>query len=132
MGGGQRVLGMDRRGHRMPLYNRAHYGYTTESSQMYYSLPAVMSTKLYAIGFDNSASGFLDIGHTQKDVLQFEANAGRTSYIISSGSTYADLVSNFVDITGKQPLPPRWALGNYASRFGYKTQQQPHDTINTF
>ena len=132
MGGGQRVLGMDRRGQRMPLYNRAHYGYTTESSQMYYSLPAVMSTKMYAIGFDNSASGFLDIGHTQKDVLQFEANSGRTSYIISSGESYADLVSNFVDMTGKQPLPPRWALGNYASRFGYKTQEQTLDTINTF
>ena len=26
-GGGQRVLGMDRRGHSMPLYNKAHYGY---------------------------------------------------------------------------------------------------------
>lgn len=132
MGGGQRVLGMDRRGHRMPLYNKAHYGYTTESSQMYYGLPAVMSTNMYAIGFDNSASGFLDIGHTQNDVLQFEAEAGRTSYIISSGSTYADLVSNFVDMTGKQPLPPRWALGNYASRFGYKTQKQTLDTIDTF
>jgi oligosaccharide 4-alpha-D-glucosyltransferase len=132
MGGGQRVLGMDRRGHRMPLYNKAHYGYTTESSQMYYSLPAVMSTKMYAIGFDNSASGFLDIGHTQADVLQFEADAGRTSYIISSGQTYADLVRNFVDVTGKQPLPPRWALGNYASRFGYKTQKQTLDTIETF
>lgn len=132
MGGGQRVLGMDRRGHRLPLYNKAHYGYTTESSQMYYGLPAVMSTNMYAIGFDNSASGFLDIGHTQSDVLQFEAEAGRTSYIISSGSTYADLVANFVDMTGRQPLPPRWALGNYASRFGYKTQKQTLDTIDTF
>ncbi|NNC76932.1 MAG: glycosyl hydrolase, partial [Woeseiaceae bacterium] len=36
LGGGQRVLGMDRRGQRMPLYNKAHYGYTTESNQMYY------------------------------------------------------------------------------------------------
>ena len=34
-GGGQRVLGMDRRGHSMPLYNKAHYGYTTSSNQMY-------------------------------------------------------------------------------------------------
>ena len=29
LGGGERVLGMDRRSHRMPLYNRAHYGYET-------------------------------------------------------------------------------------------------------
>ncbi|MBF7072691.1 DUF5110 domain-containing protein [Glaciecola sp. MH2013] len=132
MGGGQRVLGMDRRGQRMPLYNKAHYGYTTESSQMYYGLPAVMSTNMYVLAFDNSASGHLDIGHTQANVLQFEASSGRTSYIVSSGATYAEMVKNFVDITGKQPLPPRWALGNYASRFGYKSQQQALETIEKF
>ncbi|MFT6268757.1 MAG: oligosaccharide 4-alpha-D-glucosyltransferase [Alphaproteobacteria bacterium] len=84
LGGGQRVLGMNRRGYRMPLYNRAHYGYTTESNQMYYSLPAVMSSKAYVIAFDNSANRFLDIGHTEKDILQFEADAGRTAYIFSA------------------------------------------------
>lgn len=132
MGGGQRVLGMDRRGHRMPLYNKAHYGYTTESNQMYYSLPAIMSSKGYVIAFDNSANGFLDIGHTQSNILQFEADAGRTSYIFSAGDDFYQLVENFVSATGKQPLPPRWALGNYASRFGYKTQQQVLDTIDKF
>ncbi|MFC4699141.1 TIM-barrel domain-containing protein [Glaciecola siphonariae] len=132
LGGGQRVLGMDRRGHRLPLYNKAHYGYSTQSNQMYYSLPAIMSSKNYIIAFDNSANGFLDIGHTENKVLQFEADAGRTSYIFTSGENPADLVRNFVQVTGKQPMVPRWALGNYASRFGYKTQQQTLDTINAF
>ncbi|WP_100641074.1 TIM-barrel domain-containing protein [Alteromonas facilis] len=132
MGGGQRVLGMDRRGHRMPLYNRAHYGYTTESNQMYYGLSAVMSSNLYAIVFDNSASGFLDIGHTQTDILQFEAVAGRTAYIFSAAKHYADLVSEITHVTGRQPLPPRWALGNFASRFGYRTAQETLDTISAF
>jgi oligosaccharide 4-alpha-D-glucosyltransferase len=44
IGGGQRVLGMDRRGHRMPLYNKAAYGYETDANQMYFSIPAVMSS----------------------------------------------------------------------------------------
>lgn len=132
MGGGQRVLGMDRRGHRLPLYNRAHYGYTTESSQMYYSLPAVMSSQRYAIIFDNSARGFLDIGHTESDVLQFEAVGGRTAYIVVAGEGFGDLVSHTVTATGKQPLPPRWALGNFASRFGYRTEQETRDTIDAF
>ena len=66
MGGGERVLGMDRRGHRMPLYNRAHYGYTLESDQMYFGLPVVLSDKHYALLFDNSASGFLDIGEKKE------------------------------------------------------------------
>ena len=87
-GGGMRVLGMDRRGERMPLYNRAHYEYETHSSQMYYSLPAVMSTDRYAIIFDNSASGWLDIGHRETDVLQFEAVGGRTAYLVVAGRSY--------------------------------------------
>lgn len=132
MGGGQRVLGMDRRGQRMPLYNRAHYGYTTESSQMYYSLPAIMSEQKYAIIFDNSASGFLDIGHTESSVLQFEAVGGRTAYIVSVADNYPELVEEIVTVTGKQPLPPRWALGNFSSRFGYRTEQETRDTIKAF
>lgn len=131
-GGGQRVLGMDRRGHRMPLYNRAHYGYTTESNQMYYGLSAVMSTNHYAIGFDNSATGHLDIGYTQSDVLQFEAVAGRTGYVFAAGNDLAETVHYFVSATGKQPLPPRWALGNYASRFGYRSQQEVMDVVEQF
>jgi oligosaccharide 4-alpha-D-glucosyltransferase len=132
LGGGQRVLGMDRRGKRMPLYNKAHYGYTTESNQMYYSMPAVMSSDKYMLVFDNSASGWLDIGHTEADVLNFEAVAGRTSYIVVAGETYPNLIENFTDVTGRQPLPPRWAFGNYASRFGYHTEEETRDVVARF
>ncbi|MEY2867482.1 MAG: hypothetical protein RIQ43_1508, partial [Pseudomonadota bacterium] len=52
MGTGQRVLGMDRRGHKLPLYNKASYGYTTKAEQMYYSLPAVVSSNKYLLLFD--------------------------------------------------------------------------------
>ncbi len=132
MGGGQRVLGMDRRGHRLPLYNRAHYGYTTESNQMYYSLPAVMSNKKYWIVYDNSASGFLDIGETDINVLSFESVGGRAAYLISADENYPDLIENYVNVTGKQPMPARWTLGNYASRFGYRSQQQVEQVIRDY
>lgn len=132
MGGGERVLGMDRRGHRMPLYNRAHYGYSTESNQMNFSLPAVMSSKGYAILFDNTASGFLDIGKTEKNTLSFEAVGGRMSYIVFAGDNYPDTIKNYVKVTGKQPLPARWVFGNFASRFGYKSQQEVLDTVAEF
>ncbi|AWL11071.1 Oligosaccharide 4-alpha-D-glucosyltransferase [Saliniradius amylolyticus] len=132
MGGGQRVLGMDRRGHRMPLYNRAHYGYTTESNQMYYGLSAVMSSDKYVLAFDNSATGHLDLGHTEKDILQFEAVGGRTSYLVMAGDSYPELIEHFTAVTGHQPMPPRWALGNYASRFGYHTEQEARSVVQKF
>jgi len=132
LGGGERVVGMDRRGLRLPLYNKAHYGYSNHSTQMNYSLPAIMSTKKYLILFDNSAKGFLDIGKSERDILQFEALAGRTSYVFVAGDTYPQLIENYVDVTGKQPLPPRWAFGNFASRFGYHSEQEARDVVSKF
>ncbi|MFT5675269.1 MAG: oligosaccharide 4-alpha-D-glucosyltransferase [Paraglaciecola sp.] len=132
IGGGERVLGMDRRGHRFPLYNKAHYGYTTDSNQMYFGLSAVMSSEKYALIFDNSASGYMDLGHSEANIMQFEAVGGRTAYIVVAGDSYPQLIENYVDVTGKQPLPPRWALGNFASRFGYRTEQEARDTVQKF
>lgn len=132
LGTGERVVGMDRRGQRLPLYNKASYGYTTEAQQMYFGLPAVMSSKKYLVLFDNSASGFVDLGKTEKDVLQFEAIAGRTSYIVMAAATYPALIEQYVTVTGKQPLPPRWAFGNFASRFGYHTEAETRAIVDKF
>ena len=132
LGGGERVLGMDRRGHRIPLYNRAHYGYETHSKQMNYSLPAVLSSNKYMILFDNSAKGWLDIGYTNPSNLQFEAVAGRNAYIIIGAETYAELTSHYVELTGTQPMPARWTLGNFASRFGYHDQAEVLQTAELF
>ena len=131
-GGGQRVLGMNRRGYAMPLYNKAHYGYTSESNQMYFGLSAVMSSKGYSVLFDNAASGQLDIGKTIPDELLFKAVSGRASYIMVLGESLTETIQNTVSITGKQPLPPRWLLGNFASRFGYKSQQEVNDVVRAF
>jgi oligosaccharide 4-alpha-D-glucosyltransferase len=132
LGGGERVLGMDRRGHRMPLYNRAHYGYETQSNQMNFSLPAVFSSNKYILLFDNSAKGWMDLGKSDPNIMQFEAVSGRMSYLIFAGETYPELIKNYVELTGKQPMPPRWALGNFASRFGYRSEQEVRDTVNKF
>ena len=132
MGGGERVVGMDRRGLKLPLYNKAHYGYGTDAPQMNYSLPAVMSSNKYVILFDNSAKGSIDFAKTDKNILDFSAVGGRTSYIIFTGDNYPELIHHYVDITGKQPLPPRWAFGNFASRFGYRSQKQTEQTVDSF
>ncbi|TAJ14543.1 DUF5110 domain-containing protein [Marinilabiliaceae bacterium JC017] len=132
MGGGERVLGMDRRGHRLQLYNKASYGYETHADLMYYSMPVVISSKKYMVVFDNGASGFMDLGATQKDILQFEAVGGRMSYLVVAGDAWDQLAENYTGITGRQPMVPRWALGNIASRMGYHTQQEVEDVVDKY
>ncbi|MBK6902231.1 MAG: DUF5110 domain-containing protein [Saprospirales bacterium] len=124
MGGGERVLGMDRRGKRLQLYNNPSYGYETHAELMYYSLPVVVSSKKYMLVFDNGARGYLDLGATEEYILQLEAVGGRASYLVVAADEWAGLAENFTALTGRQPMPPRWALGNIASRMGYHSQRE--------
>ena len=131
-GGGARALEMNRRGNRLQLYNKAHYGYETQSELMNYTMPIVMSSKLYAIHFDNAPIGYLDLDSKKDNTLTYETISGRKTYQVIVGDSWLDLIDNYTDLTGKQPLPPRWALGNFASRFGYHSEAETRATVNKF
>jgi len=68
-GGGSRALGMNRRGHRLPLYNRAQYGYQSYSELLNFTLPIVLSSKKYMLHFDNSTIGYLDLDSKKQAAL---------------------------------------------------------------
>lgn len=131
-GGGARALGMNRRGNKLALYNRAHYGYETRAELMNFCIPLVLSSKLYAVHFDNAAIGYLDLDSKKDNTLEYETISGRKTYQVIIGDSWEDLVKNYTDLTGKQPLPPRWAFGNFSSRFGYRSQEQVEKTIKRF
>lgn len=131
-GGGARVLGMNRRGNRLKLYNRAHYGYETHSELMNFTLPIVISSNKYMIHFDNAPIGYLDLDSKKDNTLSYETISGRKTYQIITGDSWVDVIDNYTDLTGKQPLPPRWAFGNFSSRFGYHSQAETEATIKAF
>ncbi|MGV3695684.1 TIM-barrel domain-containing protein [Flavobacterium sp.] len=131
-GGGARALGTNRRGNRLQLYNRAHYGYETEASLMNFCIPMVLSSNMYAVHFDNAAIGYMDLDSKKDNTLTYETISGRKTYQVIIGNGWLDLISNYTDLTGKQPLLPRWALGNFSSRFGYHSQEEVENTIVKF
>ncbi|WP_317167154.1 glycoside hydrolase family 31 protein [Winogradskyella ludwigii] len=131
-GGGARALGMNRRGNRLQLYNRAHYGYETHSELMNFTLPIVLSSNNYMIHFDNAPIGFLDLDSKGDNTLRYETISGRKTYQVIVGDSWYDITDNYTDLTGKQPMLPRWALGNFSSRFGYHSQEEVEMTISKF
>ncbi|WP_432380416.1 TIM-barrel domain-containing protein [Duganella sp. P38] len=131
-GAGSRAVGMDRRGYRFTLYNKAHYGYGDHSELMGYTMPVALSSKMYAIHFDNPQTGYLDFDSRKNNSLTYEAIGGRKTYQVIAGDSWEDVVGNYTSLTGKQPLPPRWAFGNFAMRFGYHTEQEARDTVARF
>lgn len=131
-GGGARVLGMNRRGNRLTLFNRAHYGYETHSELMNYTLPLTISSKQYAVLFDNAGLGYLDLDSKKTNTLSYESYSGTPNYHVIAGNSWFDLVDQYTLLTGRQPLPPRWAFGNFSSRFGYHTQKETEETVEKF
>lgn len=131
-GGGARVLGMNRRGNRLKLYNQAHYGYGTHSELMNYSLPVFLSSKQYAVLFDNASAGFMDLDSKKNNSLNYETATGTMNYFVIAGTDWYDLVAQYTNLTGYQPLPPRWAFGCFSSRFGYHSQAETEATVDKF
>ncbi|WP_165730669.1 TIM-barrel domain-containing protein [Polaribacter sp. 20A6] len=131
-GAGSRALGMNRRGNRLPLYNRAQYGYETHAELMNFTIPLVISSKKYMLHFDNAPIGYLDLDSKKDNSLTYETISGRKTYQVIVGDSWIDLVNNYTDLTGKQPLPARWTLGNFSSRFGYHSQKETEATIAKF
>ena len=131
-GGGARALGMNRRGYRLQLYNKAHYGYETHSELMNYTMPIVLSSEQYMIHFDNAPIGFLDLDSKHTNKLTYETISGRMTYQIIAGDSWMDLIESYTSLTGKQPIPPRWSLGNFSSRFGYHSQAEAESAIQKF
>ncbi len=131
-GGGARALGMNRRGHRLELYNKAHYGYETHSELMNYTIPIVASSHRYMLHFDNAPIGYLDLDSKQTNHLTYETISGRKTYQVIATNSWPELINQYTDLTGKQPMLPRWALGNFASRFGYHSQEEVEKTINKY
>lgn len=131
-GGGARALGMNRRGNRLMLYNRAHYGYEERSELMNYTLPLFMSSNKYAVLFDNAGSGILDLDSKKTNEVSYESASGIANYYLIAGEDWYDLVKKYTLLTGRQPLPPRWAFGNFSSRFGYHSQKETEATVKKF
>ena len=131
-GAGARAVGMNRRGHRFELYNKAHYGYGNRSELLNYTMPVALSSKKYALHFDNPQTGWLDFDSRKDGTLRYEVIGGRKTYQVVAGDSWDEVMAGYTGLTGRQPLPPRWAFGNFASRFGYKSEAETRAVVDRF
>ncbi len=134
-GAGSRAVGadhMDRRGQRYRLYNKASYGFGARAEQMGYGIPMALSSRRYALHFDNPQAGWLDFDSRKDGTLRYEVSGGPKTYQVVAGDDWAEVVDGITGLTGRQPLPPRWAFGNFASRFGYHSEAETRAVVDRF
>lgn len=126
-GGGERATSMNRRGQDFMLYNNPRYGYGYGEKNLNFSVPIFYSNKGYALFFDNGSKGYANIGNANPNSMEFAFMSGELNVYIITGKNYQEILTNLHHLTGKQPLPPFWAMGNFMSRFGYTSEKQVNE-----
>ncbi|MGK5683495.1 TIM-barrel domain-containing protein [Actinoplanes sp. URMC 104] len=89
--------------------------------------PGVVSRDGYAVLDDSRSLLFDDDGWVAAD------NVGRTDlYVFAYGHDYAEALRAFYAVSGPQPVLPRWALGNWWSRYHRYTAESYLELFDRF
>ena len=135
---GEQAGDLDLRGSTIRLYNRDPGGaWGRGQNPLYCSIPVTMSRSGAAttLAFhDNPSDATMEIGAASDvgpvDVeVRFSSGMVRTYVAIGSPRT---LLERYTGLTGRHPMPPRWALGYHQSRWGYGSSDELAALLDRF
>ena len=114
--------GRQQGGYSYTMWNSDTYAYGGDTDPIYVSVPfaiVMRGGKAHGLFLDNTSRSNFDIGHTAEGILAFGAAHGELNYYFINGPAPADVVSRYTSLTGRMPMPPRWALGYHQCRYSY-------------
>lgn len=131
-GGGERGHKINLAGDTLVMYNKQNYGYVkgeSRISQMNITMPLFLSSNGYALLFDDYAAAQVILGNPIK--YESESPAPLSYYYIYSDGSMKGLTEALTKLTGRQDMPPFWAMGYTTSKYGYKTEAETRGVIDT-
>ncbi|UCE20240.1 MAG: DUF5110 domain-containing protein [Gemmatimonadota bacterium] len=127
---GMRAIDLDRKGWSFDTYNR-HGSGDDEHPTMGINIPFVCTNSGYGLYFDNTYTGNFDFGEESSDYWFYRADGGQMTYYMIYGPDMKRILERYTWLTGRAPLPPRWALGYLQSKYGYENENQAKAMIST-
>lgn len=124
-GFGEKAFHLDRRGKKMVNWN-TDAAPTWNSDPLYQTIPffiAMNDGVAHGIFFDSTWKSFFDMGASSSRTYRFGAEGGEMNYYFLLGPKPADVLARHTRLTGRTPMPPRWALGYHQSRWGYRNEK---------
>ena len=127
---GDKAAPLDRRGYAFTMWNTDAYGWVDGSDPLYKSIPfflALRKGKSYGIYLDNTYRTSFDFGKESNEMYSFGSTGGELDYCFFYGPDPKSVVSQYTELTGHTPLPPRWALGYQQSRYSYYPESRVYE-----
>eukprot|EP00897_Mesotaenium_endlicherianum_P007664 jgi/Mesen1/6926/ME000036S06254 len=135
-------LQLDKNREAMTFFNYDNFAYNFDdpSLPLYISVPLLIETNAgcegadspyaYGIFLDNPAQTFMNLSQDESmsgvsDAYFLGGLYGELNYYFFLGTRQGlvpDVVRQYTDLTGRAPLPPRWALGYHQGCYGYKDE----------
>ncbi len=131
-GAGERGYSFNLAGDTLVMYNKQNYGYTAGEErirQMNITMPLFLSSNGYAVVFDDFAAASMIMSNPI--VYTSESRSPVSYYFINGAGSLASVTQELSALTGRQKLPPFWALGYITSIYGYHTQQETLGVVDT-
>ena len=126
-GFGEKTGALNKRGRQLggysyTMWNSDTFAYGPDTDPIYVSVPfylALRGGRTHGVFFDNTFRSNFDVGHTSPGLLSFGAEGGELNYYLIYGPDPKRVIQRYTDMTGRMPLPPRWALGYHQCRYSY-------------
>ena len=97
---------------------------------LYKSIPFFITLKekgVYGIFYDNTFKSYFNFGKENDGYYSFGSDSGNLDYYFIGGDSMPKIVENYTYLTGRAPLPQKWALGYHQSRWGYDSEETFRD-----
>lgn len=128
-GFGETTGPFDQRGQRRELWNIDVLGHAPAIHpglhSLYVSIPLMLSLRdgrAAAVFLNNPARQTWDLDATPTGCCRVTADHGALDLHLFLGPTLPQILERYTALTGRLPLPPRWALGYHQSRYSYETR----------
>ena len=135
-GCGERTGGLDKTNSHQVFWNTDPLpGHTAALNNLYTSVPFVMALYdglAWGMFVDSSYRLEFDLASSDPERCGFAVDGGPLVYYVFTGPTPRDVVHRYTELTGRIPLPPRWAVGNHQSRWGYMSADEVLELAHTF
>ncbi|HXF70975.1 MAG TPA: glycoside hydrolase family 31 protein [Thermoflexus sp.] len=132
---GERAAPLNRRGRVYRMWNRDPGGsYSPDADPLYLSIPlwlSLHSDGAYLVFYENPFDAIFDLGATDPDAAWVTFTGGALRYYVFYGPP-ARALNRYTELTGRPPLPPRWALGFHQSRWSYMSAEEVRAVVRGF
>jgi len=95
-------------------------------------IPFLMSNNGYGIYLHSSFRSQIDIGYRENEKAFMFIDDAQIDLFFFINSKFLGMISAYTSITGRSPLPPKWAFGYWQSSTQYIAQKQLEENIDGF